>query len=98
MSVEDRDLIRSCLRGNRQSYRALLRKYQDPVVNYCQRMIRDAEKYLRGKNIQRFGLLVDAANLKLHQELQKGGYLINDDLLFMYRRSSRREGGNEEEE
>jgi len=56
-----------------------------------QAMIRSAEKYLKGKNIRRFCLLVGASNLKLHQELQKSGYLIDDDLLFMYRRSKTRE-------
>jgi len=42
VSVEDRELIRSCLRGDAKSYRALVLRYQDPVFNYCKRMIRDS--------------------------------------------------------
>ncbi len=41
MSTEDRDLIRECLGGSRKAYRTLLVRYQDPVFNYCKRMIRD---------------------------------------------------------
>lgn len=42
MSVEDRELIRSCLRGDRRAYRTLLRRYQDPIYNYCLRMIKNS--------------------------------------------------------
>ncbi len=42
MSAEDRELIRSCLRGDRRAYRTLLQRYQDPIFNYCQRMIKDS--------------------------------------------------------
>jgi RNA polymerase sigma-70 factor, ECF subfamily len=42
VSVEDRELIRSCLRGDRQAYRALLARYQDPIFGYCLRMIKDS--------------------------------------------------------
>jgi RNA polymerase sigma-70 factor (ECF subfamily) len=41
MSADDRQLIRACLKGDRRAYGALLRRYQDPVFNYCKRMIRD---------------------------------------------------------
>ena len=41
MSVEDRELIRRCLRGDHKAYRELLLRYQDPVFNYCRRMTRD---------------------------------------------------------
>ena len=42
MSAEDRELIRSCLRGDRRAYKTLLARYQDPIFNYCQRMIKDS--------------------------------------------------------
>ncbi len=42
MSAEDRELIRSCLRGDRLAYRTLLRRYQDPIFSYCLRMIKDS--------------------------------------------------------
>jgi RNA polymerase sigma-70 factor, ECF subfamily len=42
VSAEDRELIRSCLRGDRRAYKVLLARYQDPIFNYCQRMIKDS--------------------------------------------------------
>jgi RNA polymerase sigma-70 factor (ECF subfamily) len=40
VSAEDRELIQRCLRGDRRAYRALVDRYQDPVYNFCLRMIR----------------------------------------------------------
>jgi RNA polymerase sigma-70 factor (ECF subfamily) len=42
VSAEDRTLIRRCLRGDRKAYEALLHRYQDPVYNFCHRMVRDS--------------------------------------------------------
>jgi len=41
VSAEDRELIRRCLGGDRKAYQSLLMRYQDPVFNYCKRMLRD---------------------------------------------------------
>jgi RNA polymerase sigma-70 factor, ECF subfamily len=41
VSVEDRELIRRCLRGDSRAYRALLVRYQGPIFNHCRRMIKD---------------------------------------------------------
>lgn len=40
-AAEDRKLIRRCLEEDRQAYRLLLARYQDPVYNYCWRMLKN---------------------------------------------------------
>jgi RNA polymerase sigma-70 factor (ECF subfamily) len=43
---EDQELVRRTLRGDREAFEMIVRRYQQPVVNYIGRMVREREMAL----------------------------------------------------
>jgi RNA polymerase sigma-70 factor (ECF subfamily) len=44
--LEDSKLVRRTLRGDRGAFEAIIRKYQQPILNYVSRMVREREMAL----------------------------------------------------
>jgi RNA polymerase sigma-70 factor (ECF subfamily) len=43
---EDQELVRRTLRGDRGAFEMIVRRYQQPLVNYIGRMVREREMAL----------------------------------------------------